>query len=90
MRVIDRGKIAERAYHIWKRKGCPEGQEEQNWLEAEAELMAKGADHPAVAAAQKAATKSGPAPQKPATPAAPPKPAVQAVPTERRPGRKKR
>ena len=30
--------IAERAYFIWEQKGCPEGKELENWLEAEAEL----------------------------------------------------
>jgi len=80
MRGIDRGKIAERAYEIWKRKGCPQGREVENWLEAEAELMAKGPDHPAVAAAQRAAMKSGSVAQKTAIPAAPTKPAAQAIP----------
>jgi DUF2934 family protein len=31
-------KIAERAYHLWLERGCREGSEEQNWLEAEREL----------------------------------------------------
>jgi Protein of unknown function (DUF2934) len=30
--------IAERAYFIWKQKGCPEGKALDNWLQAEAEL----------------------------------------------------
>ncbi|MGN6367742.1 MAG: DUF2934 domain-containing protein [Phycisphaerae bacterium] len=30
--------IAERAKTIWQAKGCPEGQDEQNWKEAEAQL----------------------------------------------------
>jgi hypothetical protein len=29
--------IAERAYFIWKQKGCPEGKALDNWLQAEAE-----------------------------------------------------
>jgi hypothetical protein len=31
--------IAARAYDIWLRKGCPQGQSEANWFEAEAELL---------------------------------------------------
>lgn len=30
--------IAERAYYIWERKGCPEGAALECWLEAETEL----------------------------------------------------
>ena len=30
--------IEDRAREIWHRKGCPCGQDEQNWLEAEAQL----------------------------------------------------
>jgi hypothetical protein len=30
--------IEDRAGEIWHRKGCPIGQDEQNWLDAEAEL----------------------------------------------------
>jgi hypothetical protein len=30
--------IAERAYFIWKQKGCPDGKALDNWLQAEAEL----------------------------------------------------
>lgn len=30
--------IAMRAYYIWQSKGCPTGQELENWLEAEAQL----------------------------------------------------
>jgi hypothetical protein len=30
--------IADRAYHLWLERGCQEGSEEQNWLEAEREL----------------------------------------------------
>ncbi len=35
-------KVRERAYTIWEREGCPEGQAEQFWLAAEAELRAEG------------------------------------------------
>ena len=31
-------RIAERAYFIWRQRGCPEGRELEIWLEAEAEL----------------------------------------------------
>jgi hypothetical protein len=30
--------IAERAWSIWQSSGCSPGQDEQNWLEAEAQL----------------------------------------------------
>ena len=30
--------IADRAYHLWLERGCREGSEQQNWLEAEREL----------------------------------------------------
>jgi hypothetical protein len=30
--------IRERAYFIWIAKGCPQGQDEQNWIAAEHEL----------------------------------------------------
>lgn len=33
-----REQIAERAKAIWQQKGCPCGQDEQNWLEAERQL----------------------------------------------------
>ena len=31
--------IEDRAREIWQRKGCPGGQDEQNWIEAEAQLI---------------------------------------------------
>lgn len=40
-------KITQRAYEIWVRKGRPEGQDEQNWTEAEAELRAELTGKPA-------------------------------------------
>jgi len=33
--------IARRAREIWLAKGCPVGQDTQNWLEAEAQLRAQ-------------------------------------------------
>ena len=30
--------IAQKAYLIWKSRGCPDGQAQQHWLEAEAFL----------------------------------------------------
>jgi hypothetical protein len=33
--------IAQRAKAIWQAKGCPTGQDEQNWREAEAQLKAE-------------------------------------------------
>lgn len=40
-------KITQRAYEIWVRKGRPEGQDEQNWKEAEAELRTELTGKPA-------------------------------------------
>ena len=33
--------IALRAQHIWRQKGCLWGQEDENWLEAETQLIAE-------------------------------------------------
>ena len=33
-----RKQVEDRAREIWHRKGCPIGQDEQNWLEAETQL----------------------------------------------------
>ena len=33
--------IAQRAEEIWKRHGCPPGEDMENWFEAEAELKRK-------------------------------------------------
>ena len=30
--------VAQRAQEIWKRHGCPPGEDKENWFEAEAEL----------------------------------------------------
>lgn len=38
--TISRDEIAQRAYLIWLAKGKPQGQDEANWLQAEAELAA--------------------------------------------------
>jgi len=31
-------RIAERAYFLWLERGCPQGMDEQNWVDAEREL----------------------------------------------------
>jgi hypothetical protein len=31
--------IADRAYQLWMERGCPEGTDQQDWLEAERELQ---------------------------------------------------
>jgi hypothetical protein len=36
--IITHQQIEERARKIWQQKGCPVGQDEKNWLEAEAQL----------------------------------------------------
>ncbi len=30
--------IQQRAYSIWERQGCPEGRDQENWIQAEKEL----------------------------------------------------
>ncbi len=37
--TVTHDQIAERAYEIWLRKGRPRGQDHDNWVEAEAELL---------------------------------------------------
>jgi len=39
--VLTHQQVAERAKAIWQSKGCPAGQDEQNWREAEAQLKAE-------------------------------------------------
>ena len=34
-------RIAQRAYDKWCKRGCPQGTQQQDWLEAEAELRAE-------------------------------------------------
>lgn len=38
--TVSHDQIARRAYEIWLAKGCPQGADYQNWVEAEAELKA--------------------------------------------------
>ncbi len=35
--------IAARAYEIWQQNGCPEGCEQEHWLQAERELQQRAA-----------------------------------------------
>jgi hypothetical protein len=37
----DREAIAQRAYELWQRRGCPQGSAESDWYEAEAQLRAE-------------------------------------------------
>ena len=36
--AVPREKIAERAYQIWQESGCPSGQDQDHWFQAEREL----------------------------------------------------
>lgn len=36
--AVSAEQIAKRAYAIWQAKGCPNGQDQQHWLQAEREL----------------------------------------------------
>ncbi len=35
------GMIAERAYFIWQEWGCPQGQDQQTWQQAESEIRTR-------------------------------------------------
>lgn len=39
--AIPHEKIAQRAYEKWCKRGCPQGSDQQDWHEAEAELQAE-------------------------------------------------
>jgi len=39
--MLTHEQISRRAHEIWLKKGCKPGQDEQNWLEAEAQLRAE-------------------------------------------------
>jgi len=44
MTNITHDSIAERAYKIWERNGCPEGTQDQDWLQAAEELASEAMD----------------------------------------------
>jgi hypothetical protein len=65
-------RIAMRAYEKWLQRGCPHGTDQQDWLEAEAELSAE-------------LNRTGAAPAaRTATPARQPAPAPQPAPSTAR------
>lgn len=39
--AVHRDAIAKRAYELWQARGCPHGQREEHWYEAERELQAR-------------------------------------------------
>ena len=41
MPPVPHDRIAMRAYEKWRQRGCPAGTAQQDWYEAEAELMAE-------------------------------------------------
>jgi hypothetical protein len=45
---IPHEKIAMRAYEKWCKRGCPHGQDVQDWMEAEAELRSESIRNTAV------------------------------------------
>jgi hypothetical protein len=38
---LDASTVAQRAYAIWQREGCPDGRAMEHWFRAEAELAAE-------------------------------------------------
>lgn len=52
--------IKARAYLIWRKAGCPEGQQLAHWLEAEAQVkQSSNGSHPAIPRAHPAAPANG-------------------------------
>lgn len=35
--------VAERAYQLWQQAGCPHGQDQEHWFQAEREVRARNA-----------------------------------------------
>jgi hypothetical protein len=46
MPAVPRERIAMRAYEKWLKRGCKDGHAEQDWIEAEKELLAELAKAP--------------------------------------------
>jgi hypothetical protein len=53
--------IRERAYHLWIAAGCPEGNPDAHWLNAQRELLATSVAVSKPAGAAKASTRKKPA-----------------------------
>jgi hypothetical protein len=64
--VADRAGVSLLAYQMWKDAGCPDGQDQKFWFEAEARIRAAAKATPASPhpAASSAAAPSSTAPQK--------------------------
>ena len=60
--------IRERAYHLWISAGCPEGNPDAHWLDAQRELLTTSVAVSQPAGAAKAGTRKKPA-NKPKAPA---------------------
>ncbi|RYI20590.1 MAG: DUF2934 domain-containing protein [Acetobacteraceae bacterium] len=56
--MIDETTVRERAYAMWEAAGCPEGCEQQHWLQAEEAVRQESAASPVVAAPRRAARKA--------------------------------
>jgi DUF2934 family protein len=52
--------IRERAYHLWVAAGCPEGNSDTYWLDAQRELLANSLAVSKPAAAAKASSRKKP------------------------------
>ncbi|MBV8812390.1 MAG: DUF2934 domain-containing protein [Acidobacteriaceae bacterium] len=37
--TLEHENIAQRAYFLWQQRGCPEGESEKDWFEAERQLQ---------------------------------------------------
>jgi hypothetical protein len=65
--AIPQERIAQRAYEKWCQRGCPHGTDQQDWLEAEAELRAEMAGGRAPHATPSMPQVPGARPTQPAT-----------------------
>jgi hypothetical protein len=72
---ITHDRIAMRAYEKWMQRGCPHGTDQQDWLDAEAELKAE---------LNRTASASAARPATPPRPAATPQPAPAPAAARRR------
>ena len=62
--IPESSSVAQRAYEIWQREGCPDGRAMEHWLRAEAELASASSaggksDNLKIRPARRSASKNG-------------------------------